>query len=207
VLTDSSGYYRMANVPVGEAHVRVFYTGFNASTQTVRVKSDVITRHDVDLGSERDSLKLDRYVVTASRQLDGDAIAINEQRFASNMKSVIASDEFGTVAGGNVAQFMKFIPGVQVQTDANAIKLGGVPSEYTPVTVNGFDLASAGQSGTSRVVEVDQISLNNIARVEVINSPTPESPGTALAGSDLSNHHLSLRTQRRARSGENARPA
>jgi TonB-dependent receptor len=182
-LTDSSGQYRLTNVPVGPVQLLVFYTGLGVQTENLNAASGATIRHDIDLGGANSPVEMSRYEVTAARQLDGEAIAINEQRFASNMKSVIASDEFGTVAEGNVAQLMKFLPGVQVQTDANAIKLGGVPSEYTPVTVAGFDLASAGQSGTSRIVEVDQVSTNSIARIEVINSPMPESPGTALAGS------------------------
>ena len=43
-------------------------------------------------------------------------------------------------------------------------------------------LASAASSGTGRSVELEQVSINNIARIEVYHSPTPESPGAALAG-------------------------
>jgi len=51
-----------------------------------------------------------------------------------------------------------------------------------PVTIGGFSLSSAASSGTSRTVELEQVSINNIARIEVYHSPTPESPGSALAG-------------------------
>ena len=38
-------------------------------------------------------------------------------------------------------------------------------------------------SGTGRTVELELVSVNNIARFDVLHSPTPESPGSALAGS------------------------
>jgi len=61
--------------------------------------------------------------------------------------------------------------------------MNGVPANNVPVTVGGFALASAQSSGTSRQIELEQFSINNVARFEVMQSPTPESPGSALAGS------------------------
>ena len=53
-----------------------------------------------------------------------------------------------------------------------------------PVTVDGFSVATAATGGTtSRAVQSDMISINNLSRIEVSFSPTPESPGSALAGS------------------------
>jgi len=50
--------------------------------------------------------------VSASRETDGDAIAINEQRYAPNLKNVVAADSLGDVMDGNVGEFLKFLPGV-----------------------------------------------------------------------------------------------
>ncbi|MGH7959529.1 MAG: hypothetical protein ACREH8_21315 [Opitutaceae bacterium] len=44
-------------------------------------------------------------------------------------------------------------------------------------------MTNGNQGGTNRGVSLEYMSLNNVSRVEVINSPTPESPGSALAGS------------------------
>ena len=108
--------------------------------------------------------------------MDAAAIAINEQRFAANMKNVVSADEFGAVVEGNVGDFLKFLPGVTIDYgggDARTISLNGVPSNNVPVTVGGFALASAQSSGTARTVELEQVSVNNIARFEVHHSPTP----------------------------------
>ena len=47
------------------------------------------------------------------------------------------------------------------------------------ISIGGFDLAGASGSSTNRGVLLDQVSLNNISRIEVLHTPTPESPGMA----------------------------
>jgi hypothetical protein len=44
--------------------------------------------------------------------MDGVAIAINEKRFAADIRDVIAADEFGPMADGNVGELLKHVPGV-----------------------------------------------------------------------------------------------
>src|SRR5690606_2161172 len=120
-FTDADGYYRLSSVPVGTATMRTFFTGMSPQTGTVIVAADQIVKHDVNLqgfdarpGEMKDGeiVKLSQFVVGTSREMDGAARAINEQRFASNIMNVISSDEFGGVAEGNVAEVMKFLPGV-----------------------------------------------------------------------------------------------
>jgi len=122
--------------------------------------------------------------------MDGAARAINDQRFAPNLVAVVAADEFGSMAEGNVGEFMKFLPGITMNVgesgDANSVSINGVSPGNVPITVGGFDLASANQffgTGTGREVNLDQVSLNSIARIEVAYTPTPEITGSALAGS------------------------
>ena len=61
-------------------------------------------------------MKLARFVVGESREMDGAAIAINEQRFAPNIRNVVSADEFGSVVEGNAGDFLKFLPGITVDT-------------------------------------------------------------------------------------------
>jgi outer membrane receptor for ferrienterochelin and colicin len=117
--------------------------------------------------------------------MDGAAIAINEQRFAPNIKNVIAADEFGPVADGNIGELLKFVPGVTLDYIDGApmgISMSGVPADNVPVMMDGFNLASA-QNATNRKVELVNISTSTLSRIEVSYTPTPESPGMALAGS------------------------
>ena len=194
-FTDSSGQYRLTNVPAGAARVRVFFTGLEVQTDSVVVTGGATAQRDFNLGSGgprapagRDGpvVKLTEFVVETSKQMDGAAIAINEQRFAPSMKNVVSAEEFGAITDGNVGEFFKYLPGMNINVaggEARQFSMNGVPAAYVPISVGGFDLAGASGSSTNRNVLLDQISLNNIARIEVLHTPTPESPGMALAGS------------------------
>ena len=190
-LTDADGFFRLSQVPGGAARVAVFYTGLPPQTLAVAVASGQVARLDVTLGgaalnTDGAVVKLDEFRVATSREMDASALAINEQRFASSIKNVLSTDEFGNVAEGNVAEFLKFLPGVTIDyTGGNArdISINGVPSDNVPVTLDGFSIASAPGNATGRSVASDMISINNLSRIEVSYSPTPESQGSALAGS------------------------
>ena len=183
-FSDSGGFYRLAPAPAGPAQVSVFYTGLPTVTLQVQVAAGQPSRLDVSLGAS--AVQLDAFRVATSREMDASALAINEQRFASNIKNVLSTEEFGNVAEGNVAEFLKFLPGVTIDyTGGNAreISINGVPADNVPVTLDGFSIASAPGAATGRSVQSDMISINNLSRIEIAYSPTPESQGSALAGS------------------------
>ncbi|MBL9189448.1 MAG: carboxypeptidase regulatory-like domain-containing protein [Opitutaceae bacterium] len=193
-FSDSDGYYRLGGVPAGTARVRVTFSGFPPATAEVVIAAGQTAARDFELTPQGTApagqvVKLDQFVVATSREMSGAALAINEQRYAPNMKNVVATDEFGDIAEGNVAEFLKFMPGVNIDYaggNARDVSLNGVPGDYVPVTLDGFGLASAvggGAGGTNRSVGLDQVSINNLSRIEVSFSPTPESQGNALAGS------------------------
>ncbi len=197
-FTDESGRYRFTNVAAGTARVRFFFTGLTTQTTPVTVTAGGAVQHDVSMAAsaaapgakpgaaDSNTVKLSEFVVSTSKEMDGAAIAINEQRFARTIMNVVAADEFGTVVDGTPGEVMKFLPGITMDYsagEARTISMNGVPAANVPVTVGGFDLASAASNGTGRVTNLDQFSVNSIARIEVHHSPTPESTGSALAGS------------------------
>ena len=202
-FTDELGAYRLAEIPAGSATLIAFFTGLTPSRTTIIVVASQTATHDVTLDSLRlaptspttssptapsatEALKLAAFVVATTRELDAAALAINEQRFAANVKNVVSTDEFGAVAEGNVGEFLKFLPGVSVDYvggNARSISINGVPPDNVPVTLGGLSMASSsGDGGRGRSFNMDFFSTNNLSRVEIEYSPTPESPGSALAG-------------------------
>ncbi|MEQ1918960.1 MAG: hypothetical protein ABL955_07145, partial [Elusimicrobiota bacterium] len=86
-------------------------------------------------------------------EIDGAAIAINEKRFATDLRNVIAADEFGPMADGNVGELLKHVPGVALDYVGGAamnISLNGVPAGYVPVTVP-VDLAAGAEARITRL--------------------------------------------------------
>jgi TonB-dependent receptor len=192
-LTDSTGQYRFFNVPAGTVQVKVFFTGLPSQTGSANVQAGQTAQLDVNFpatGRARsrgagDVVQLDAFTVSTSKEMEGAAIAINEQRFARNIMQVVSADEFGTIADGSIGEFMKFLPGITSDYtggDARRFSINGVPEDNVPISMGGFEMASAAGAGTRRAVELDQVSINNIARIEINRAPTPESPGMALAG-------------------------
>jgi TonB-dependent receptor len=191
-FSDVDGMFRLTGVPAGNVQLRIFYTGFAPQLEAIDVVAGQTVQRDITLPTGRSEavkpdekvVKLDQFVVGESREMEAAAIAINEQRFAPNVKTVVSTDEFGAVAEGNVAEFLRYLPGLTVDLsggDARTVSIDGAPPENTPVTLNGLSLSSP--TGTGRAVEVGFFNLNNISRIEVSMSPTPDSPGSALAGS------------------------
>ncbi|MBL9189655.1 MAG: carboxypeptidase regulatory-like domain-containing protein [Opitutaceae bacterium] len=191
-LTDETGSFRLSSVPAGEVIVEIFYTGLDPLRQPLTLSPGQALERDFELASAArrgragEVVKLESFVTSASREMDGAAIAINEQRFAPNIVNVVAADEFGVVPDGNVGEFLKMLPGITMDYrggDPREISMNGVSSSNVPVTIGGFSLATSEVSGAGRNVELNAISINTLARIEAVYSPTPETPGSALAGS------------------------
>jgi TonB-dependent receptor len=182
--TNNYGEYRLTGVPAGTVTVRVFFTGLGAQTNAVTVIGGQTATQDFKL-VQPDTVKLDAFVVAAVKETNASAIAVNEQRFAANIKNVVAADEFGTVTEGNVGEFLKFLPGVTLDytaADARSVSVRGLPSSSTAVTVDGNRIANTGAGVANRTFEFDQLSINNVSRIEVTKGPTPESSADAIGG-------------------------
>lgn len=192
VFTNERGEFTLSDVPAGQVEIRIFYTGMEPTVAKLFVEPGATVRKDFDLSSREkasdgERVKLDAFVVAALRETNASAIAINEQRFAANIKNVVAADEFGDVSEGNLGEFVKYLPGVTVDGnswDVRNILVRGFSSDYTAISIDGDRAANAASSSTNRTVEVSSfLSMNNVARVEVIKSPLPDAPADMLGGS------------------------
>jgi TonB-dependent receptor len=206
-FTDSEGRYWLGRVPAGAATIEATFTGMPPVTAVVEVAPGATAEApvmDMRIAGSAASLAasatgekvvmLDAFVVESKRDLTGAAIALNSQRFADNIRNVVSIEEMGFTGDGSITGALKFLPGVELENDdsgfGNAITLSGAPSANVPVTVGGLDAISSSYlsqneygNANQRSVNLMQLSANNISRVEVNRSPTPDSPGSALAGS------------------------
>jgi len=189
VLTDETGSYRLTRVPSGPVVLEVYYTGLDPQQISINVPAGGSITRDVDLtnaalfGAQGSTVRLDPFTVAASKETDSAAIAINDQRFAPNIKNVVSTDSHGEVMGGNIGEFLKFVPGLDTGGGAfepGSISVRGFSSNMTLVTNDGAPMAN---SGGGRAFTLEQISINNISRVEVTKVPTPATPADSVSGS------------------------
>lgn len=189
-LTDELGEFRLTNVPAGGVQLRVFHTGFPEATFGVIVSAGKTVRQDFGLSrpqAKKDStaVVMDAYVVESTRETDARAIAINEQRFATNIKNVVSTNEFGDLGENKLGDFLKFVPGVIIDGEEfqneTTISLRGMPPATVSVTVDGSPLASS--DGGDRRINTNSVALNGMSRIEVIKTPTPDISANSLGGS------------------------
>jgi TonB-dependent receptor len=191
-FTDVTGTYLLANVPSGSVVLEVFYTGLDVQQVPLTLSAGQRLNQDIELtsvaryGGRADTVKLDPFVVSTARETDGAAIAINEQRFAKNMKQVVATDAFGDITAGQIGEFMKFLPGVTSAdgggAEVNEISLRGFPPNMTVFTNDGARLAGTTVLGDTRTIDATTISMNSISRVEVSKARVPSTRADSMSG-------------------------
>ena len=188
--TNEFGSFRLNNVPAGTATVRATYTGLDPKVSTVTVNAGQINRLEIEMtsttryGAEK-AVVLDPFVVTSQREYEGDALATNEQRYAPNLKVVMASDSFGTINEGNPGEFLKYLPGVTVDyvaADVRTVSVRGFSGTFTNVYWDGMRLTSSASGSSNRLFEFEQVSINNTSRTEITKLPIPELPSDSLGG-------------------------
>lgn len=200
-LTNEFGEFTLYNVAAGEVQLKASYTGQAPVTATVNVTAGETTTKDFDfIGKDvkrnaDGTLVLDPFTVAADRFRNAREIAINEERNSVNIKNVVAIDQFGDIPSGNIGEFVKFLPGVQVsygafggnsqgyaESDASGISIRGFGPEDTAVLIDGMPVSNATPGSLSRQVALDQLSVNNASRVELIKVATPDMPNNSIGG-------------------------
>ncbi len=180
-LTEADGSFRLGGVPAGTHTLVVTYSGLDPATQTVTVSEGRPTQ--VEVGLTSDVYTMGEFVVSST--VEGSAFAINQQRRAETARSVTSIDAFTDQSTGNPGEFLRNIPGIQMdysQNEPNRIRLRGQDPTLTSVTMDGNEIASAASSGTNRHLEVDQLSMAAIESVEVFKAPIPSMSANAIGG-------------------------
>jgi iron complex outermembrane receptor protein len=201
-LTNDYGEYEFSNVPEGEVTLTAKYIGQPELKNTVVVKAAQISTQDLTFRetstTKRDKdgvIMLDPLVVSAERYRNAQAIALAAERHSTNIKNVVAIDQFGDIPSGNVGEFVKFMPGIQVDygasnnnaqgysdAAANGISVRGFGPEDTTVLIDGLPVASTIPGNLTRQVGLDQLNITNAAQVELIKVATPDMPNNSIGG-------------------------
>ncbi len=197
--SDEQGRFILPGLPPGEYQVEVSFIGYDSQLTTVTVlPGSTVTRDfHLELRSSRtegwrpedysESVKLERFTVVADRVMSAQALAMNEQRNAANIKNVVAFEELGEQGMENIGNYVRFLPGVVIiddGTDASSLGLGGFPDSMSTVQVDGGGVASTG-TGTesSRKLSLQDVPLVNVERIDVTKVPTPDMSASGLGGS------------------------
>ena len=192
VITDSDGSYELYNLPAGERTLVFTYGGLDTQTVVVTVVAGQRVTEDIALtsaayGSDYDKqvVQLEKFVVSGDRE--GRMASVAQQKASDVMVSVLSSDEFPNVAGANLGDFLRNIPGIDVMdngSDPRNFMIRGMDSQMSGVTSDGLRMANAvGTDPSSRSFDMDQISIQNYETIEVYKTPTAAMEAASGAGS------------------------
>ncbi|MBM3851763.1 MAG: TonB-dependent receptor [Verrucomicrobia bacterium] len=191
------GSYLLSGVPAGNVTLTVIYTGYQTASAQVALGAGLTATRDFELtgavytpglkaAQKETAVVLDQFVVSSERE--GNAKAIMEQRASLNVKSVVASDNFGDITGGNIGEFIKYLPGVVMDynnSDARSARIGGLDPRYVGVSVDGMTMASAASASfgnATRQFEFEQASIYGTDAIEISKTTTASMDADAPAG-------------------------
>jgi TonB-dependent receptor len=204
MATENDGSFQFANVPAGRVTVIVTHTGYPPAAETFTVTAGQTTTREITLArpaTKEGVVRLEAFTVSSERE--GNAKAIMAQKRSMNIATSVASDVFGDVAEGNVGEFLKFLPGVDVEyqdAETRGPRLGGLSPEYVGVTMDGARLASADALGSyngfinapdaGRSMGFEQLSISSIESIEINRTSSADMDADAPAGT------INLRSRR-----------
>ena len=135
--TENDGSFQFNNVPAGSASISVSYTGYNAVKESFTVSPGQIATREISITSTAAGPAAKDGVVqlqafTVSSEREGNAKAIMDQRRNMDITTSVSSDIFGDVTDGNVGEFLKYLPGVDldyVESEPRGPRLGGMDGQ------------------------------------------------------------------------------
>lgn len=175
--TDRFGDYRIANVPAGEYTVIVDYVGADSVAQTVTVPAGGATAN-FTIGA--DVRYLDNILVVGSAAAQ--AGAINQQRAADSIVSVVDSDGLGNFPDTTVADTLQRVPGLSIVTDQGEgryVSIRGINTDLIAASINGVRTPSPEDR---RGVLLDGVPSDLLDGIEVQKSLTPDVDADSLGG-------------------------
>lgn len=203
ITTGEAGAYRIQNLPVGTAKVTASFVGFVSEAQDVVIRADETATLNLDLQrSGRDGQAAASGEIVVSGVRDANAIELMSQRQEVQIADMLNTEAYGDIAGGNPAEFMKYMPGVDVDgsngTSVYAY-LRGLPAEFTRTQLNGMDIVSANAAtatgyssaaAAARIFNYETISMSAIDAVTTYKTTGADQNADAPAGI------IDLRTKR-----------
>lgn len=181
VQTDSSGEFKIDNVPAGAHNVTVTYFGSPNQTSSVDVSSGSTATLRVVVPEGAEAATIETVVVSAKPIAESEAAALQFKRASNQLVDVIAADSIGRFPDQNVAAALGRLPGVGVQRDQGQeryISLRGAPNNWTTLAFDGVNVISP----EGRTARFDTIPSAIASRIVVKKAVTAEMSGETLAG-------------------------
>ena len=189
VSTDRDGTYRMVRVSAGAHKLTFRYLGFQPRVVPATVAANGTTVVNASLAEAIVKLA----AVSITGQVAGQAAALNQQRAAGNVSSVIDNELVGRLPDPNLAEALARVPGVAMvrdQGEGRFVQIRGTDASLNSMSLNGLRVSTPEQN--SRQLPMDVIPSDQAAAIQVSKTLTPDMDADAIGG----NVNLVTRTAR-----------
>ena len=182
-VSGDDGRYRIVGLPPGRVSIVVRRQGFVTDTFALTVAAGETVEHDVSLRSI--PISLAQVVVTASpRMNETPQAALDRQRKADNIVSVMSGDEIRALPNANAAEAAARIPGVSTERDEGEgkfVQIRGTEPRLSNVTVDGVHIPGTEQG--DRIAKLDDVPTDLLGAIEVTKTLTADMEADAIGGS------------------------
>lgn len=178
--TARDGSFRFGKLPEGTYTIEISYLGVPKVNKTFTVASGAINEQSFVIGDDTDAIE--NIIVYGQRA--SQASAINRQKNANNLMSVVSADTIGQSPDQNAAEALQRLPGISIQRDQGEgrfVAIRGIDPNLNNVTINGVNVPSP-EAGV-RSVAMDVIPSELIQSLEVSKTVTPDMDANAVGGS------------------------
>ncbi|MGA9838325.1 MAG: TonB-dependent receptor [Gemmatimonadaceae bacterium] len=182
-LAGGDGHYAVRNVPAGTYTVIVTAVGYGPDTSSVQVAGGGAVAHDVTLRVVTTVLRA--IISKASPRLaETEQVALQQQKTAPNIMSVMSGDEIRALPNYNAAEAAARIPGVSTERDEGEgkfIQIRGTEPRLSDVTIDGVHVP--GTEGGDRIPKLDDVPADLLGAIQVSKTLRADMDADAIGGS------------------------
>ena len=179
----ADGAYAIAELPPGNYRLQAHFIGFKPDTFSVAVTAGQTTYHRIVLRADVNTLR--SVLVTSPRLNETTAGALQEQKDADNIVTVMSGDEIRALPNANAAEALARLPGVTAERDEGEgkyVEIRGTPPDFQHVTIDGADVPGTLATDV-RAVKLDDVPADLLGAIEVTKTLTADQDARAIGGS------------------------
>ncbi|MYA18317.1 MAG: TonB-dependent receptor plug domain-containing protein, partial [Gammaproteobacteria bacterium] len=171
-VTSADGGYAIGGIPAGSYEVTVSYIGYPPRSARIDVRDGETTRQKFAFS------ELIEEVVVYGEQTASTASALNQQRAADGIVSVVSATDIGQFPDQNVSEALQRVSGVFLERDQGEgrfVGIGGIDPNLFVTTITGVNVPAP--ENDKRSVALDVIPSELLSALEVSKSITPDMDG------------------------------
>ncbi|HUE79648.1 MAG TPA: TonB-dependent receptor [Sphingomicrobium sp.] len=163
--TNDLGEFRFVGLPDGTYNVRISYLGYGPAAGSISIGAGRGARQRFELVGGTAKQEIVVYGQRSAR-----AQALNQERTAENVTTVVSADLLGDFGGQTLSESLRRAPGVSFQRDAftgdgTNIMIRGLDPDLNAIKLNGIELPEG--SGTGRSASLSNILTESIDKVTI----------------------------------------